>query len=165
MAYKTLVWPVLEYSSTVWDPHIITQAKQVKEVQNRAARFALGDYSRESSVTSMKDNLEWDLLEERRLRARLLLLYKAANQTAAINITKFIPDKDQTHHHRTRQTSSTSYKRIPTQKDCYKFSFLPRTTAQWNSLPASIRQSPTIDVLKQQLNSNNLLQLTRGVLR
>ena len=70
---------------------------------------------------------------------------------------------EQTHRYRTRQTSSTSYKRISAQKDCYKFSFLPRTTAQWNSLPASIRQSPTIDALKHQLKSSNLLQLTRGL--
>ena len=139
-AYKTLVRPQLEYFI---DPHHQTSIDRIEAVQNRAARFALGDYSRESSVTSMKYNLEWDLLEERRLRAHLLLLYKAANQTAAIDITKFIPDNDQTHRYRTRQTSSTSYKRIPAQKDCYKFSFLPLTTAQWNSLPASIRQSPT----------------------
>ena len=97
-----------------------------------------------------------------RLRACLLLLYKAANQAVAININKFIPNKDQTHHYRTRQTSSTSSKRISAWKDCYEFSFLPRTTVQWNSLPASIRQSPTIYALKHQLNSNDLLQLTGG---
>ena len=164
--YKTLVCPQLEYCCTIWDPHHQTSIDRIEAVQNRAARFSLLDYSRESGVTSMKYNLEWDLLEERiRLRAHLLLLYKAANQTAAIDITKFIPDNDQTHRYRTRQTSTTSYKRIPAQNDCYKFSFLPRTTAQWNSLPASVRQSPTIDALKHQLNSSNLLQLTRGALR
>ena len=78
-AYKTLVRPQLEYCCTIWDPHHQTSIDRIEAVQNRAARFALGDYSRESSVTSMKYNLEWDLLEERRLRARLLLLYKAAN--------------------------------------------------------------------------------------
>ena len=41
-AYKGLVRPVLEYGSSVWDPH------NWKRVQNRAARFVTGNYVFES---------------------------------------------------------------------------------------------------------------------
>ena len=112
-------------------------------------------------MTSMKYNLKWDLLEERRLRARMLLLHKAANQTAAINITSSYPTMTRLIATGPDKLHPLHIREFPPRK-IYKFSFLPRTTAQWNSLPASIRQSPTIDALKHQLNSSNLLQLTRG---
>jgi hypothetical protein len=40
-AYTTLVRPVVEYASPVWDPHQITTTRDIEQVQRRAARFAL----------------------------------------------------------------------------------------------------------------------------
>ena len=37
--YKGLVWPILEYTSPVWDPHGIVVQEELETVQNRAARF------------------------------------------------------------------------------------------------------------------------------
>ena len=54
MAYKTLVRPILDYCSSVWDPHTQTLINQLEAIQNRAARFVTGDYGRKSSVTAMK---------------------------------------------------------------------------------------------------------------
>ena len=41
-AYKGLVRPVLEYVSSVWDPHTIALQEELEKVQNRAARFVTG---------------------------------------------------------------------------------------------------------------------------
>ena len=38
-AYKGLVRPVLEYGSSVWDPHTKCLQEELEKVQNRAARF------------------------------------------------------------------------------------------------------------------------------
>ena len=42
-AYKGLVRPVLEYGSSVWDPHTHGLQEELEKVQN-AARFVTGNY-------------------------------------------------------------------------------------------------------------------------
>ena len=39
VAYTTLVLPRLEYSSTVWDPHLTSDVHTLEQVQRRAARY------------------------------------------------------------------------------------------------------------------------------
>jgi hypothetical protein len=49
-AYSSLVRPILEYSCTVWDPHLKKDVKSIEAIQRRAARFVTGDYGRERVV-------------------------------------------------------------------------------------------------------------------
>ena len=56
--YKSMVCPILEYASTVWDPHTNVNITKLESVQRRVARFCLGDYSRYSCVTSMLQLLD-----------------------------------------------------------------------------------------------------------
>jgi hypothetical protein len=42
-AYTTLVRPVLEYASTVWDPYTLQHIYALERVQRQAARFVTGD--------------------------------------------------------------------------------------------------------------------------
>ena len=55
--YKTYARPALEYSSSVWDPHTQDNNK-LEKVQRRAARFTTNTYTRESSVTTLLQNLK-----------------------------------------------------------------------------------------------------------
>ena len=43
-AYKTLVRPQLECSSSVWDPHQDYLIQELEKIQRKAARFVLGDF-------------------------------------------------------------------------------------------------------------------------
>ena len=58
-AYQTIVRPLVEYASCVWDPYITYQKNQIEMVQRRGARFVTGDYSRNPSVSDMITNLNW----------------------------------------------------------------------------------------------------------
>ena len=61
-----MVRPILEYASTVWDPHTNVNITKPESVQRRAARFYLGDYSRYPSVTSVLQLLNLPSLQFRR---------------------------------------------------------------------------------------------------
>ena len=65
-AYKTLVRPQLEYSSTVWDPYQPGHIDSIEKVQRRAARYVMGKYRNRSSVGDiMLEQLEWKSLQTR----------------------------------------------------------------------------------------------------
>ena len=58
--YKSMVQPILEYASTVWDPHTNVNITKLESVQRRAGSFCLGDYSQYSNVTSMGHSKTWN---------------------------------------------------------------------------------------------------------
>ena len=43
-AYKGMVRPILDYGSSVWDPHPDKLQKELEKVQNRAARFVTRNF-------------------------------------------------------------------------------------------------------------------------
>ena len=88
-AYTTPVRPLLEYSSSVWDPHTQTLINQIEMVQRRTARFCLNDYtSREAGcVSEMLNQLHLQQLITRRTNRRLTILHKAiyGHQSLPVN--------------------------------------------------------------------------------
>ena len=59
--------------------------------------------------------------------------------------------------HRKVHMQSISFIRVPANKDCYKHSFLQKTTAEWNLLPAAVRGAPSPDAFQKSLHNLNLL--------
>ena len=138
LAYLSPVRPHLEYAAAAWDPHLTKDVKQLEGVQRRAARFACHNYHFASSVSALLDRLQWPLLSSRRKNCRLTLFYKAVHNQIAIPLIHL-----QKPIRTTRQSNSTTFTAIPTRSDVYKFSFLPRTVTDWNSLPQEVRDKPT----------------------
>ena len=74
-AYKGMVRPILEYGSSVRDPHPDKLQEELEKVQNRAARFVTRNYVYETgSMTGILGQLKWESLKKRRKDNRLLLL-------------------------------------------------------------------------------------------
>ena len=59
-------------------------------VQRRAARFVTGDYRTTSSVTQMVDALQWTELQQRRKRAKVIILYRIVNHLVAISPESYL---------------------------------------------------------------------------
>ena len=90
MAYKTILWPKLEYASAVWDPITEDNISKLEAVQRRAARFVCNSYRQTASVSSILSELSWPLLEQRRAEARLGLFYRIVHKSVDIDAAKLM---------------------------------------------------------------------------
>ena len=66
-AYKGMVRQILDYGSSVWDPHTVKLQEELEKVQNRALRFVTRNYVYETgSMTSILGQLKLESLKKRR---------------------------------------------------------------------------------------------------
>ena len=150
VCYQTLVRPTLEYGCAVWDPHQQNQIDLIEKVQKRAARFVTNNY------TLIKGNsdrnlatLGWIPLRERRARIKVTLIFKAINGLIDIPIHDLLSRKI---HTRTK----TSNLILPQSTiNSHLYSFYPDTIRLWNSLPQSIKLSPTLSAFKSSVCDNS----------
>ena len=135
--YKGMVRPVLEYGSSVYDPHTENLQDELEKVQNRAARFVTLNYVFETgSMTGILGQLKWESLKKRRKDNRLILLYKGLEGKARIPTDDIIPKI-----RRCRNQHSRAFQIPSAGKDVYKNSFFPQTIRDWNDLPDSLISS------------------------
>ena len=87
--YKSLVRPVVEYSSVVWSPFTNANINLVESVQRRAARFMTGDYGFTSGVTEMLNSLGWTSLECRQEISWVIMLFKICIMKFLFPVTTF----------------------------------------------------------------------------
>ena len=139
--YHTYVTPQLEYASTVWSPHTIVNINKLEMVQRNAARYVFQDFSRHSSPTSMIKELQWTSLEQRRLTARLTMMYQIQH-----GLTDILS------HYTTRSCSHRGHPMTLHQVRCrvkpYEASLLSATVIPWNRLSASVGTASSPDSFK-----------------
>ena len=133
-AYKTLVRPTLEFCSAVWDPHTKEHIQKVGMSQRRAAHMVHNNYDWETSATSLMQSLKWENLATRRKINRLTSLHKAIEGHLAIPVQNYLRPSQRT----TRRANSKTYTQLHAKKDSFRYSFIPRTVADWNALPEHI---------------------------
>ena len=129
--------PVLEYSSTVWDPHLSPNIHSLEQVQRRAARCVHRNYTERTPgcVTNMAQSLGWESLQHRRYLDRLSMLFRIQQGLVDMN-TDVIQ-----HSQRLRQ--------LPASKDVFKYSFYPCTISDWNRLPTSVTNIQTLQGFRE----------------
>ena len=147
--YSSLIRPQLEYASSVWDPHTRSNIDRIEMVQRRAARWTLGEYARQTSVSALLDRLGWRSLEQRRADARLCLFYKIVNGLVAVPVPEYIVGLNRVSRH----NHSLGYIQIHTGASYYKYSFFPLSIVQWNALPAEVVLTGDFNKFKSSVNT------------
>ena len=151
VAYKTLVRPILEYSSPVWSPHTKSNIHKIEMVQRRAARWTLCRFSSYDSVSDMLGDLGWRSLEDRRTDSRLCLFYKIVHGLVAVPLPPYVVHTQVFTRH--SASHPLAFRQIHTIADYYKYSFFPLAIVQWNRLPPSIALLPDIDSFRLAVSS------------
>ena len=99
LAYNSLVRPTMEYAASVWCPYYSNQIWYIEMVQRRAARYCLHTYTKMESVTAMLQKLKWETLEQRRLKARVVMRYRIVIDLVMIPKDQLIPNTSSTRGH------------------------------------------------------------------
>ena len=146
VAYKTYVRPILEYSSTVWDPSFVSHTKQLEAVQRTAARFVLHRYHNRSSVTDMIATLGWTSLEQRRKSSKLCMMYKILHDQVHFSKSKIEPAPI-----RNRRGNSQQLKQLQCRTAYRQASFLPSTIREWNALPEYAVAAGSLDTFVSRI--------------
>jgi len=134
-----MIRPIIEYGDIVYDNLTIMQADYLEKIQRRAALICTGAYRHQEHKLLLKD-LGWEYLSDRRRIHRLCNFYKFTNGQAPSHITPLMP---------TTVSSVTNYNlrnktdlRPPQARlTSYSSSFFPKTTREWNRLPAETKAS------------------------
>ena len=147
-AYFSLVRPLVEYSSNVWDPYTQKNIKKLEMVQRRAARYVLHRHHNTSSVTDMFKTLNWRSLENRRKDMRLCIMYKIDRGLVAISKdSRLTPQKKPARH-----SHSRAFQTITCGTEKRRMSFFPRTVRDWNALPPDIPDLDTLEAFKASVS-------------
>jgi len=90
--------------------------------------------------------LEWSPLSVRRRNSRLVSFYKTVNNLSPVPVGQL-----RLCCHQTRSYDPLTFTPLTPQTDYYKYSFLPRTVVDWNSLPFSQRAKPSVELFRAGL--------------
>ena len=139
--YSTLVRPIMEYTSTIWDPHTQKDIDCLEKTQSLSARFVYQDFQRTSSVTQMMTQLGWESL------AKVTMMYRAIHDLVCIPVWSYLTPVISA----TRRNSAKffiQYCRTTTMQ----YSFLPNTARLWNSLHPDVVAAQSLESFKTRLH-------------
>ena len=147
-AYTSLVRPILEYSSSAWDPYTAKDKAKIENVQRSAARYVTNNFDRTpGTVTNILTQLNWNSLESRRQTGRLVLFYKIVHGFVDIPCAQYLTPytrQSRNYHHLAYQIPVATV-------DYLKFSYFPRTVCLWNTLPSHVVSADSVLCFKSGL--------------
>ena len=157
LAYRTIVRPKLEYCSTAWDPYTQELVDELEAVQKLAARRVTGqiarwraDEERQVSATALVDELGWEKLQDRRKKDRLCAMYCAHQGEGG---WKELSGQLEPAQYIARHDHDWKMHNKGTRTNVGKYSFLNRTSRDWNALPEEAFEVESRAMFKRKLTN------------
>ena len=122
--YKTFVRPIVEYSSSVWDPvNNKSLQYQLEQVQRKSIRWACNKWQRDIHPSDLIRENNLQTLEKRRLYSRLNMMHKLYHNNKFL-LTEMMLVRQRCGDIRFKPTYGAV--------QCYSNSFFPHTIQEWN---------------------------------
>ena len=152
--YKSYVWPILEYASLVWSPHLAKDIHEIEKVQRRASRITLGQRKQEMAYEDRCKILKWNSLERRREFLSLVECYKIVFNLNGLNFSDYFELCKST---KTRSNHQYKIQTKLAKLNCHKYSFFVKIIKFWNNLPSNVincYDSPNITKFELRLKNH-----------
>ena len=120
----------------------------IEQVQYKAALIVSGCWQGTNCV-KLSEELGWESLSHRRWHRRLTTYYKITNNLTPSYLKEHTPDQIEPNVSLRRHAVRTPLCRT----NRFANSFFPFCLSEWNSLDASIKESPSLSEFKTKLNS------------
>ena len=146
--YNVLVLPLLDYSSSIWDPHQACYIVQLERVQNFAARVICGEWVRDADP--LKVRLGLAPLCTRRKFLQICLCRRILQNDSLVPSSTFQPHPKQSIRH----LNSRPLFRPLVSTNHLKSFFPIKVVDTWNNIPEEV-VTPTITTatFKKRLRS------------
>ena len=150
---RSLVIPILEYASQVWNPHTQKNIMRLENVQFHAAHWVAGSrfnsYTLKWSKPSLecRSHLHWPELSIRRQYLSILMIHDILHGHVALNFHNFFSFASTC----TRTHSLTIYCK-QSSINSYRYSFFVNSIFLWNKIPERILCIPQRNSFKHQLS-------------
>ena len=143
--FKAIVRPHIEYANVVWSPQYAKDATLIENVQRRATRLVpeLRGLEYEERLRALK----LPSLLYRRWRGDLIEAYKYLHNVYRVK-NSLLPLSDNTN----TRGHSKKVKKSGFRLDCRRKFFSTRIINQWNALPKTVAEAPSLNSFKGRLD-------------
>ena len=131
--YSSLVLPVLDYCSSIWDPLFKTLVDKLEKVQSFAARLVTGRWM--DPVEDLSQSLGWPLLAKRRVFQKLCLCRRILLGGSLIPPSVFVPHPSPSAR---SHANSQPLFRQGVRTRYHQQSFFVSVVSKWNSIPGEM---------------------------
>ena len=136
----------------MWDPFYKIHSKYIEKIQNKAIRWIFGKRPREEvSITLLRNQIELDTLEKRRINSRLCLFYKIVENKVVVTVEDLGLVKADSPS-RTNKPAPHELKHIQG-NTLYRKSPIVRTIPAWNRLSPEVVTTDSVDTFKSRIGA------------
>ena len=148
--YFAFIRPVLEYGDVVWGNCTKKESDLLESVQIETGRI-ITPLRCNSSSQKLYHELEWETLENRQNKHKLILFYKILNGLTPAYLYELVqPYLPRQSGYDLRNENNTFHPPFSRTSSFYD-SFIPFTIRLWNTLPLTITESPSLNIFKNRL--------------
>ena len=107
----------------------------------------------------MLTELDWETLEERRMKDRMIMTCKVRNDLVAIDAERHFHTRAENVHVETRNRTKGNLMQMYPEKDVYKYSFITRASREWNQLTTDeAKEVKSLEAFKSIIKSITLIK-------